>query len=69
MDLNLNESGHVKVMIYNVLGQVVSTLVDNHMSAGYHSINWDASNMSSGMYLVKAETMNGIASQKVMLVK
>jgi uncharacterized protein YegP (UPF0339 family) len=51
------------------MGQVVGTLVDNAMDAGNYNITWDAANFSSGMYVVKAETSNGIASQKVMLVK
>ena len=69
MDINLNESGHVSVMVYNVLGQVVSTLVNGHMNAGYHSIEWNAENMPSGMYLVKVHAGENIQTQKLMLLK
>ena len=69
MNLNLNEAGHVNVMVYNVLGQVVSTLVNDHMEAGYHTLTWDASNMASGMYFVKVETGSNVAVQKIMLMK
>ena len=69
MNIDLNESGHVNVMVYNVLGQVVSTLVNGHMDAGYHSIEWNAKNMPSGMYLVKVHAGENIQTQKLMLLK
>ena len=68
-ELNVGASSHVTMNVYNVMGQVVSTLVNNTMDAGNYNITWDATNFSSGMYIVKAETTNGVASQKVMLVK
>jgi len=69
MDINLNESGYVSVMVYNVLGQVVSTLVDGHMNAGYHTVEWNAGNMPSGMYLVKVHAGENVQTQKLMLLK
>ncbi len=68
-ELQVGNAGHVTMNVYNLMGQVVSTLVNNTMDAGNYNITWDAANFSSGMYIVKAETVNGIASQKVMLVK
>jgi len=67
--LQVGNAGHVTMNVYNVMGQVVETLVNNTMDVGNYNITWDASNFSSGMYVVKAETINGMASQKVMLVK
>ncbi len=68
-ELNVGNAGHVTMNVYNVMGQVVETLVNNTMDAGSYNITWDATNFSSGMYVVKAETATGLASQKVMLVK
>jgi len=68
-ELSVGNAGHVTMNVYNVMGQVVETLVNNTMDAGNYNITWDATNFSSGMYVVKAETANGLASQKVMLVK
>ena len=68
-ELNVGNAGHVTMNVYNVMGQVVETLVNNTMDAGSYNIAWDATNFSSGMYVVKAETATGLASQKVMLVK
>ena len=68
-DLQVGVAGHVSLNVYNLMGQVVGNLVNNTMDAGNYNITWDAANFSSGMYIVKAETANGIATQKVMLVK
>ena len=40
-----------------------------NMSAGNHTVTWNASNMTSGMYFVRAELQAGVAVQKVMLMK
>ena len=69
MDIDLDQSGHVNVMVYNVLGQLVSTLVNGHMDAGYHSIKWNAKNMPSGMYIVKVHAGENVQTQKIMLLK
>ena len=69
MDLSLNESGYVSVKVYNVMGQVVSTLVDGNMDAGYHTLTWNADNMPSGMYLVRVQSGSNVETQKLMLLK
>ena len=69
MDLSLNESGYVNVKVYNVMGQVVSTLMSGHMDAGYHTLTWDANNMPSGMYLIRVEAGSNLETQKIMLLK
>ena len=69
LDLSLNESGFVTAQVYNVLGQVVATLADGHMNAGYHTLTWDASSIASGMYFVKVAAGSEVAVQKLMLMK
>ncbi|MCK5457088.1 MAG: T9SS type A sorting domain-containing protein, partial [Melioribacteraceae bacterium] len=50
----------VKIQIFNVLGEVVTTIVDQVIVAGSHSIEWNASNLSSGVYLyrISAESVS-----------
>lgn len=43
----------VRLVIYDLLGKEVSTLVDGHRSAGYHQAEWDASSVSSGLYVCR----------------
>ena len=69
MDLSLNESGHVSIHVYNVLGQMVSTLANGYMDAGYHTFTWNANNVPSGMYLVRVEAGSNVETQKIMLLK
>ena len=55
--------------MYNVLGQVVSTLANSYMDAGYHTFTWNADNVPSGMYLVRVEAGSNVETQKIMLLK
>ena len=70
LELAVPVSGHVSVQVYNLMGQVVATLTDGFMEANTNkTLTWDASNVSSGMYLVKAQTANAVTTQKLMLLK
>ena len=69
IDLDIASAGYVNVSVYNLMGQVVSTLVDGHMSEGVSTFRWDASDQVSGMYLVRAETSGAVSTQKLMLIK
>jgi len=69
INLSIPEAGQVSVMVYNVMGQLVSTLADGHMDASDYSFTWDASSVSSGVYLITATTANQTSTQKVMLLK
>ena len=57
------------MQVYNLIGQVVATLASGYMDADTYTLTWDASNMSSGMYFVKAETAGNVTTQKLMLMK
>ena len=48
---SLPVSSNVKINVYNSLGQLAKTLLNKEMGSGYHEINFDASNLSSGVYL------------------
>jgi hypothetical protein len=65
----LPENGHVKLEIYDVIGNLVTTLIDQEMNAGYHSINWNASGLSSGIYFYRISSGNFVATKKLMLMK
>ena len=69
INLSIPEAGHVSVMVYNVMGQLVGTLVDGQMDASDYSFTWDASASPSGVYLITATTANHTSTQKVMLLK
>ncbi|HEX9971051.1 MAG TPA: cohesin domain-containing protein, partial [bacterium] len=66
---SLAENTHVKVSVYNHLGQVVAVLVDGAQSKGTHSVKWNTSNQPSGIYFYKLKTDEFIASKKMFLQK
>ena len=69
MTLTMPASGEITVEVYNVLGQVVATLASGYMEANTYTLTWDASNASSGVYFVQADTEGFTKTQKLMLVK
>jgi len=69
LSLDITQTGYVNMEVYNLKGQVVETLINGVMNAGYHTITWNASQLSSGMYFVKVIAGENVATQKVMLLK
>ncbi len=65
---DISKSTNVTLRVYNVLGQVVATLLNNQpVSAGYHSVQFNAGNLASGVYLYRLE-YNGMTSTKKMIL-
>lgn len=65
----LPEPSHVNLMIYNLRGQLVATLVDGLRDAGTHEVTFNASNLASGIYLYHLTAGNHDFSGKMVLVK
>ena len=59
----------VSLKVYDMKGELVTTLINEQLNIGYHSIDWDGTNQSSGMYLVRMESGEYIETQKLLLVK
>ena len=67
--LGIPADGFVSVKIYNIMGQVVTTLHEGDLTANSYTFTWDAGNVASGMYFLKAETAGNVDVQKIMLMK
>jgi hypothetical protein len=65
----LPEAAQVRLEVYNTLGQKVATVVDEMRSAGYHTVSYDASILSSGVYLYVITTPGHMETRKMMLIK
>jgi hypothetical protein len=60
---------NVSLKFYNAMGQEVSTYVDDFLKAGVYNAEFDASNLSSGIYFYTLKTANFVETKKMMLVK
>ncbi len=65
ISFTIAKTGLVKLSIYNVLGEELSTLLDKTMSTGVHSISFDAANLPSGIYYYSI-SVNGFTQVKKM---
>jgi subtilisin family serine protease len=65
----LPEASTVKLEVFNILGQRVITLIDAEMEAGEHTAQWDASDVSSGVYLYRLEANDFVSTKKMVLLK
>ena len=59
----------VTISVYSITGELVAELVNNFVTAGSHSVNFDASNLSSGMYIYKMTAGSFTQSNKMLLLK
>ena len=65
----LPEHINVKIVVHNLSGKQVETLINEFQSPGFHSVNWEAGSLPSGVYLVRMESGDFTQIQKVALVK
>lgn len=70
----LTEARDVHLMVYDILGRRVNTLVDNRQQAGNHSVIWSGQSfsgvpVSSGLYFVRMQTETGAMTAKLLLLK
>lgn len=70
----LPDEGRIKLVVYNILGQKVTELINGVRGAGYHTVVWNGRNalgqqVATGVYIYRLETPAGIASRKMLLIK
>ncbi len=72
---SIPQASDVNISIYNVIGQKVETLVNEYENEGTYEVNWNASNLSSGVYFcsIRAKAQNGVKEfysvKKMILLK
>ena len=69
ISFNLPVNSQVTLKVYNLLGQEVATLVNGRLGSGPHTVQFDASGLSSGMYLYRIEAGSFVQNKKMMLIK
>lgn len=66
---DLPAAGRVRLDIYNVLGQKVQSLIDEELSAGPHTVEWDGARFSSGVYFYRLEVGAYSDTRKMLMIK
>ena len=69
IDYTLEKPGKVSLKIYDLLGKLVTTLVDEQQGAGLHTINFDASRFTSGIYFYQIISNSYTNTRKMILLK
>ena len=69
IDYSIKEEGNVELVIYDVLGKVLEKLVDERKTAGSYSAQFDASNLSSGIYFYSLRVNGFMDTKKMLLIK
>ncbi|MBI3586894.1 MAG: T9SS type A sorting domain-containing protein, partial [Ignavibacteriales bacterium] len=69
IEFSIPKSGSVKIAIYNILGSLVATLVDQHLSAGTYRTQWNASGVASGVYFYQIQANGFIETKRLMFIK
>jgi hypothetical protein len=59
----------VKIEVYNITGQKIVNLLNKPMPAGYHEVEFNGQNLSSGVYLYRIEAGTWTDTRKMLLVK
>jgi hypothetical protein len=65
----VSRPGHVRLIVYNVLGQRVATLVDSHQEAGIHEVKLNTSELPSGLYFCQLQAKQFQKTEKLLLLK
>jgi hypothetical protein len=69
IEYTIPKAGDVDIKVYNLLGQVVFELVDEQKSPGKYTLSFDASDLSSGIYIYRLSSGSGSIMKKMVLIK
>ncbi len=69
INFGMPETAHVSIKVYNLLGQEVATLVNEVREAGVHTVSFDASRLSAGVYLYVMQSADYSVTKRMTLLK
>lgn len=69
ISFSISEPGLVSLKVYNLLGQEVASLVNERLSSGSYDFNFDASQLSSGIYIYRLQSSGKSITKKMSLIK
>lgn len=69
ISFDIPKTGNAVLCIYDLTGKLIETLIDENITMGVYSINWDASSQPSGVYFYKLQVGDFIQTRKMILLK
>ncbi|MDP6456674.1 MAG: CotH kinase family protein [Candidatus Marinimicrobia bacterium] len=69
IEFSIPQTEFVTVKVFNIVGLEITTLINDELSTGNHSIQWDGSRQPSGLYFVQIESGSFIVTKKMVLLK
>jgi hypothetical protein len=69
ISFSVPKSGFVTLKVYNLLGQLISTVLSKELNTGSYEADFNAANLPSGIYFYKLEAGNTVLTKKMMLLK
>ncbi len=69
IEFDIPKDGFVNISVFNSIGEVVGNLVNGQMETGRHQIQFDGSNLPSGIYFIKMNSNQFVKTQKIILTK
>jgi len=69
ISFTLPQQSNIKLLVYNSIGEQVAMLINSNMSSGIHKVNFNAANLSSGLYFYKISAGSFVDVKKMLLIK
>ncbi len=69
INFSMAEPGLTQLSVFNTAGQKIAELLNERLEAGNHSVTFEASSISTGVYFYRLQTSEGIITKKMMLIK
>lgn len=69
IQLELAGAGHLRAIVYDILGREVARLADAEFAAGRHTLRFDGSSLASGVYFLNLQTPQSVMTRKLLLLK
>ncbi len=66
---SIPHAAHVTLQVFNIIGQLVATLVDEELSPGSHTVTWNASGVAGGVYIYRLTDGQTVETKRLILLK
>jgi len=66
---SISQASYVNISVYDSKGRLIKTLLNGNINSGTHTLIWEASDMASGIYIIRMSTENFIKTLKCLLIK